>query len=122
MSKAKLVVGLAVVTLAGMTGWQVGLSEWANLQFQDDLRDLSAMMGANIGMAAPQTDEDLRKAVIRRAYQHGITVAPSQVTVRRTGSAESPVLYLAADYDVTVSLPGYSFPLHFAPSSTKRSF
>jgi hypothetical protein len=122
MGKTKLVVGLAAVGLAIATGGQVGVAEWSNLQFQDDLRDVSSMAGTRMGVTAPLSDDELRNTVIKKAYQRGISLEPKQVTVVRSGPAEAPQIYLAADYEASVTLPWYSFPLHFTPSSTKRSF
>jgi hypothetical protein len=120
MAKIKLIVGLAVLVVAIMGGGQVGLAEWTNLRFQDDLRDISSSLGTRVGMMAPKNDDDLRNLVIRKAGEHGIALAPAQVTVRHPASAE--LVFLAAEYDVTVSLPWYSFTLHFAPESTKKVF
>ena len=41
------------------------------------------------------------------------------MTLQHTGTAEEAALYLAADYDAHIKLPGYSFTLHFAPSSAR---
>ena len=41
-------------------GGQIGVAEWTNLQLQDDLRDISSSLGPRIGLADPQSDEDLR--------------------------------------------------------------
>ena len=45
---------------------------------------------------------------------------PGSVTVQRIGTPGAPAVYVAADYSVPVSLPGYSFTLHFTPSSGNR--
>jgi hypothetical protein len=37
--------------------------------------------------------------------------------VRRSGTLKDPVVYLAADYQTRVRVLGYSFTLHFTPSS-----
>jgi len=47
---------------------------------------------------------------------------PEQITVQRIGSPGAPAVYVAADYSVPVTLPGYSFSLHFNPSSGNRGF
>jgi hypothetical protein len=59
------------------------------------LRDIAALSAARIGMAAPRSDDELRDAVIRKAGEHDISLAPRQVTVRRSGTTEVPVVYLA---------------------------
>lgn len=116
MGKAKIVPGLAVLGLAVFACWQIASYQLANLELQSDLRYLSAQVGTRIGLDAPSADEELRAAVIRKAQQHDIQLEPQQVTVQRTGTG----IYLAVDYQARVNLLGYSFTLHFTPSSTKR--
>jgi len=120
VGKLKLIVGAAAVTVALMGAGQVGLAEWTNLQFQDDLRDISSSLGARIGWNGPHSDEDLRVLVVRKADQRGIELDPRQVTIEHPPSAE--LVYLAAEYDVPIRLPWYSFTLHFKPESTKKVF
>lgn len=120
MGRIKVILGLAVAVVAIAAGGQVGLAEWTNLQFQDDLHDVAASVGQHIGMNAVANDDDLRKIVLRKAEGRGITLEPKQVTVRHTGAGE-PVS-LGVDYDVVVSLHWYSFELHFSPASTKKVF
>jgi hypothetical protein len=119
MGKAKLILGLAVLALAVVVGWPIASWELANLELRDDLRDIAAQNAARIGLAPPSTDEDLRSTVVRAAKGHEIQLEPEQVILHRTGTAEAPILYLAADYSVRVKLPGYSFTLHFTPSSAR---
>jgi len=119
MRKAKLILGFAVLVLAGVAGWRIGSCELANLELREDMRDLAAQVGSRIGLTPQSTDEDFRRAVMRKAQEHEIQLEPEQVTVERTGSDEAPVIYLAADYKVRVKLPGFSFTFHFTPSSAK---
>lgn len=100
-------------------GWQIGSCEIANLELQTDLHDISIQLASRVGMEAPNSDQDLRNAVIRRAEEHGIHLEPEQVTVQHVGSGNTEAIYLAAEYGAGVKLPGYSFTLHFSPSSTK---
>ena len=120
MGKLKLIVGAAVVTVALLGAGQVGLAEWTNLQLQDDLRDISSSLGARVGSYAPHSDEELRDLVLRKAGERGIELDPKQVTVGHPASAE--LVYLAAEYDVLIRLPWYSFSLHFKPESTEKVF
>ena len=56
-----------------------------------------------------------------RIEPNEITIlAPEQITVQRIGTPGAPAVFVAADYSVPVSLPGYSFVLHFTPSSGNR--
>jgi hypothetical protein len=81
------------------------------------MRFLAAQNGTRIGLYSPSTDDDLRNAVIRKAQEHEIDLEPEEVTVRRTGTEEEPIIYLAADYKVRVKLLGFPITLHFTPSS-----
>ena len=119
MGKAKLILGLAVLATAVIAGGPIASCELANLELREDLRDIAAQNAARIGLAPPSTDEDLRNTVVRAAKQHEIQLEPEQVILHRTGTAEAPILYLAADYDVRLKLLGYSFTLHLTPSSAR---
>ena len=117
--KAKILLGLAVLALAVAVGWQIASCEIANLELQTDMRDIAAQVGARIGLEAPNSDEDLRNAVIHKAREHDIQLEPGQVTVQRTTNGKTLTIYLAADYKARVNLLLYSITLHFTPSSTK---
>ena len=119
MRKIILILGLAVLVLAGESGWQIASCELANFELRDDMRFLAAQIGRRIGLNSPSTDKDLRNEVIRKAQEHDIELAPEQVTVRRTGTELEPIIYLAADYEVPIKLLGFSLTFHFTPSSAK---
>jgi hypothetical protein len=118
MGTAKAIVGFLVILGAIYAGFQIIPPELSNYSFQDDLRTVAMTGGAN-----PQkTDQDLMDAVIKKAQEHQITLAPENVTVQRIGTPGVLAVYVAADYSVPVSLPGYSFSLHFTPSSGNKGF
>jgi hypothetical protein len=119
MGKAKLILGLAILGLAAVAGWQIGSCELANIELQADLRDIAAQGGSRIGLEALNSDDDLRNSVIHKAGEHDIQLEPAQVTVQRTGSGKTLVIYLAADYKAPVNLFLYSFSFHFTPSSAR---
>jgi hypothetical protein len=119
MRKAAIVLGLAVLLLVACAAWQITACYVANAELQSDMKDLAVQNGARIGMASFSTEEDLRNDVIASAKEHGIQLAPEQVTVQRTLTPGMLEISLAADYNARVSLLGFSFPIHFTPS---RSF
>lgn len=119
MRAVKVIFGLAVLVLAGTAAWQIGAWEIANTNLQDDLRDMGTQAGARIGVVAPNSDEEMKTAVIRKAKERGVELSPVQITLRRIGSGERTTFYLAADYTVPVNLGLFSFRLHFTPSSDK---
>jgi hypothetical protein len=120
MRRIKIILGLAVLVPTIMAEWQIGAWELANINLQEDMRDLASQAGAHIGVVVPMTDEDLSRAIVRKAWDHGIELKPTQVTVRRTNTGETSNLYLASDYTVPVNLAVVSFRLHFTPTSDKK--
>ena len=120
LRKLSLIVVTAVLAAAALGGWKAGTSQIENMQFQDDLHDLSTQVGLGANYRSPHSDEDFREAVVRKAQEHGIDLNPDQVIVRRDGSGMATTMYLAADYTVAVKVPGRMFYLHFTPNSAKQ--
>lgn len=118
MGTVKALLGILVIAGMIYCAWQIVPPELANYSFQDDLRQIAMVGGAN----PHQTDQDILDSIIRKAQDHQITLAPEQVTIQRIGTPGAPAIYVAADYTVPVMLPGYSFALHFTPSSGNRGF
>ena len=115
----KFILGFVAVALVIAAGWPIASCELANVELHDDLRDIAADKASKIGLTAPNSDDDLRSAVIRAAGEHDIELKPEEVIVRHTGTVEVPSLYLAADYEMRVSPLGVPFILHFNASSAK---
>jgi hypothetical protein len=118
MGTVKAIVGFLAIIAAIYAGFQIIPPELSNYSFQDDLRNIAMVGGAN----AHQTDQEIIDSIVRKAGEHQITLAPEQVTVTRIGTPGAPAVYVAADYSVPVTLPGYSFVLHFNPSSGNKGF
>ena len=118
MGTLKAIVGFLVIIGCVYAGFQIVPPELSNYSFQDDLRNVAMMGGSN----PRTTDQQLIDSVIQKAKDHQISLAPESVTVQRIGTPGSPAVYVAADYTVPVSLPGYSFTLHFTPSSGNKGF
>lgn len=118
MGTIKAVIGFLAIVGAVYAGFQIVPPEMTNYSFTDDLRNIALTGGSN----PHTTDQDLLEQVIKKGQEHGITLAPEQVTVQRVGTPGAPAVYVAADYSVPVSLPGYSFVLHFQPSSGNKTF
>jgi hypothetical protein len=72
------------------------------------------------GSAMQKTDDDVRNDVMRKVKEHDLPIEPKQVTVQRINTPGLSAIYVAADYSVTVSLPGYSFDMHFTPTSGNK--
>jgi len=118
MGTLKAIVGLLGIIALVYCGFQLAPPEMTNYSFTDDLRSVALMGGSNPHM----TDQELVEMVIRKANEQHISLTPEQVTVQRIGTPGAPAVYVAAEYSVPVSLPGYDFTLHFKPSSGNRGF
>lgn len=117
MGKIKLIAGLCAFAFVLSTVWHIASSELNNYLLKDDLKDVAAMSGARIGMAAPQSDADLRVAVIHRAAQHNMRLSPNQILVRRSGTDEHPAIFLAVKYQARVWMPGFALVFHYKATS-----
>ena len=118
-NKPKLILGSAVSVLVVAVGWSFASCELSYFELRADLRDIASQNAVRIGLAPASTDEEIRATVVRAARKYEIQLEPQQVKLQHSGTAEDPTLYLAADYDIRVELPLYSFTLHFTPSSAR---
>ena len=105
-----------MVVFVGYALFQVVPPLMANYNFQDDLRQVAMMDGA----AFQKTEDDVRNDVMRKVKDHDLPIDPKQVTVQRINTPGLSAVYVAADYSVTVNLPGYSFDMHFNPTSGNK--
>jgi len=120
MRKAAIILGSVVLLVAAFAAWQITACYVANSELHSDMKDLAVQNGARIGLHPFSTEEELRDAVIARAKEHGIQLAPEQVTAHRELTAKMLEIRLAADYDARVNLGGFTYTIHFTPSSTHR--
>ena len=121
MKRVRNLAVVAALTFGVLAGWKVGWYEVANQELQQDMHDLATDTGFQY--AIKRSDDDLRNIVISKAHGYDIELKESQVTVQHKGSGDVSTVYLAADYSEPVNLPGgYTFVLHFTPSSTKSTF
>jgi hypothetical protein len=116
MGTIKALLGFLAIIAAVYCGFQILPPMLGNYSFQDDLKNIAMEGGAN----PRTTDQQLQETVIAKAQTHGITLTPDEVIVQRIGTPGILAVYVAADYNVPVSLPGYSFSMHFTPSSGNK--
>jgi hypothetical protein len=116
MGTVKAIIGVLAIIFVVYAAFQIGPPEMTNYSFQDDLKNIALTGGSN----PHETDQELLDAVMKKAQERGLAIKPEQVTVQRIGTPGAPAVYVGADYSVPVSLPGYSFTLHFTPSSGNR--
>jgi len=117
MGAIKALVGFLLVVAAIYAGFQIIPPELSNYSFQDDLRNIAMMGGAN----PRTTDQEILDSVVKKAAEHQIVLRPEQVTVQHIGTPGAPAVYVGVDYVVPVSLPGYDFTMHFTPSSGNKA-
>jgi hypothetical protein len=116
MGTFKAILGLLLVIGVVYSAFQIVPPELTNYSFQDDLRNIAMVSAGN----SHETDQEILDSIIKKAQEHQITLAPEQVTIQHVGTPGAVAVYVTADYSVPVSLPGYSFTLHFTPSSGNR--
>ena len=117
--RIKIIVAMIAAALMFALGWQIAAAEVADINFREEIRDLAAQGGSNVGLLEPKSDAQMCDLVIQKAKAHGIDLQPSQVTVIRTNPGLHSTLYLAAYYSVPISLGVFSFRMHFTPSTNK---
>jgi hypothetical protein len=118
MGIVKACIGFLAIAAVVVGLFQVAPPMLANYSFADDLKTVAMMDSANL----QKTDEDVRNDVARKAKEHDLPIAPNQITVQRINSPGLSAVYVAADYSVTINLPGYSFDMHFDPNSGNKGF
>ena len=116
MGTVKALIGFLAIIGLIYCGFQVIPPELTNYSFQDDLRQIAMVGGSNPHM----TDQELVDSIVKKALDHQLTLTPEQITVQRIGTPGAPAVYVGVDYSVPVNLPGYSFSMHFTPSSGNR--
>ena len=87
MGTIKAILGVLVVVGAIYAGFQIIPPELTNYSFQDDLRNVAMVGGGNPHL----TDKDLTDAIMKKAQEHQIPLAPENVTVQRVAGSASGV-------------------------------
>lgn len=117
MGIVKACIGFLAIAAVVVGLFQVLPPMLANYSFSDDLKTVS-MIDSN----SQKTEDDIREDVLRKAKEHDLPIEAKQVTVQRINTPGLSAVYVAADYSVTISLPGYSFDMHFNPNSGNKGF
>ena len=114
----KGIFGFLVIVAAAVALFEIAPPLMTNFSFQDDLRNVALIDGANM----QKTEDDIRLDVLAKAREHDLPLKETQITVQRINTPGIAAVYVAADYSITVSLPGYSFDMHFSPNSGNKGF
>jgi hypothetical protein len=112
----KLVL-LAALALAVIVGWQIAEHTLRNDELRNDVQHFSSQWGPRAGYEGPNTEEDVRTAVIREANWHGILLQPEEVKVTRVGHGDEFGMHIEVAYQKRINLLLFSFPLHLTASS-----
>ncbi len=115
-----IVVGVILLLLAAIAGWQVGSVYLSNIELTSDLKDLSSLTGMRIGLVDPRSDAEFRDLVIAKAAQDGIQLEPEQINVERTGVGIQGSIHLSTEYDVSKDVLGFTWKKHFTAESPRR--
>ena len=116
MGTIKALIGFLAILFVVVGCFEVAPPMMANYSFTDDLRNVALMDSGNF----QKTDEDVRNDVMRKVKEQNLPIEPKQVTVQRINTPGMSAIYVAADYSVTISLPFYSFDMHFNPNSGNK--
>ena len=116
MGTIKALTGFLAILFVVVGCFEVAPPMMANYSFTDDLRNVALMDSGNF----QKTDEDVRNDVMRKVKEQNLPIEPKQVTVQRINTPGMSAIYVAADYSVTISLPFYSFDMHFNPNSGNK--
>lgn len=107
-SRLKLVVFLAILVAGAYVGVKVIPILVNNMQFEDGIQTVARFASVN-----RQTNDDIRKAVLKEAQDEDIPINADDIHVK----GESGHVEIAADYSVTVNLGVYQWTLNFHPSA-----
>jgi phage-related protein len=118
MGTIKAVIGFLAIAAVVLGIFQVAPHIMANYGFQDDLKTIALMDSANF----QKTEDQVKDEVVRKAREHELPVEAKQVIVQRINTPGMSAIYVAADYSVTINLPGYAFDMHFTPNSGNKAF
>ena len=114
----KGIIGFLVLIAVVIGVFEVGPPMMANYSFEDDLKTIALVDGANV----KKSNDDIRLEVLNKAREHQLPIQDTQITVQREDTPGVSAVYVAADYTVTINLPGYSFDMHFTPDSGNKTF
>ena len=116
MATIKALGGFLAIIFVVVACFEVAPPMMANYSFTGDLRNVSLMDSGNF----QKTEDDVRGDVMRKVKEENLPIEPKQLTVQRINTPGMSAIYIAADYSVTVSLPFYSFDMHFNPNSGNK--
>jgi hypothetical protein len=118
MGIIKACLGFLAIAAVFVGLFQIAPPMLNNYSFQDDLKTVAMMDSSNL----QKTDDDIRNDVLKKVKERDLPIEAKQITVQHINTPGLSAVYVAADYNVTISLPGYSFDMHFTPNSGNKGF
>jgi len=104
-----VILGLAIIVVTIFSAIRLLPPYIANYQFQDYIDNT-----ARTATYSPVSEADLRKEIMTRARQFGITLPDRQLEVHKVRGG---TVTIKATYDVPVDLIARQVVLHFEPSA-----
>jgi hypothetical protein len=118
MGIIKACIGFLAIAAVFVGLFQIAPPMLSNYSFQDDMKTVAMVDSSNL----QKTDDDIRNDVLKKAKERDLPIEAKQITVQHINTPGLTAVYVAADYSVTINLPGYSFDMHFTPNSGNKGF
>src|SRR5215471_8060062 len=111
MGKVKAIVGLLLIVGGFYVAWNLVPPYFHNYQLQDDLDDV-----ARRNSYTTASDDDVKKTVITKAANNGITLKEDQIVVTRTAAG----LGISVKYRIHVDMIMHPMDLDFSAISMNK--
>jgi hypothetical protein len=115
MGSVKMILGLFVMAAAFYVSAKLVPPYFDNYQFTDAVKD-----EATRDSYSSKTEDEIRKAIFKKAQEYDIPIAQDEIGVKRTGLQFNGTVAVTAVYVVHVDLPGYPLDLHFDASTQNK--
>ena len=116
MASFKMFFGIFVIAASVYLGAKIIPPYFENYQFQDAIKN-----EATLDTYTPKTEDDIRKAIYRKAQELEIPIGEDGIKVQRQGSQFNGMVIIRANYVVHIDLPGYPMNLNFDASTENKS-
>lgn len=111
MGKIKGLIGLAVIACGFYVAWSLIPPYFYNYQFQDDLDDIARRVSY-----VPNTDDDVKAMVIRKAKEEEIPLKEDEIVISRNG----PTIGITVKYNIHVDMAVHPVDLDFTVNSFNK--
>jgi len=115
MGTVKMFLGLFTMVAAFYVSAKLVPPYFNNYQFTDAVKD-----EATRDSYSSKSEDEIRKAIFKKAQEYDIPIAQDEIGVQRTGLQFNGTVAVKAVYVVHVDLPGYPLDLHFDASTENK--